>query len=159
MKNTKEKLFEMMGKIDPSFKLNENAQDYKVQQNEIFGWSQKEKDAKSLEQKKEQAKQEVQNYNFNRIYFQPGVNADARNIKQSKEVRINGIKQELPLLAELMPELFDLNQGITSAIIKSGGKEHRGMLPLNWSFIKDSSGYVNQEKAVQELVKRIDALN
>jgi len=125
---------------------------------EVFGWSAKEKDDKALKQKIEQAKQEVQNYNFNRVFFIPGQNANADGIKKSKEVRINGVKEELPLLAELMPELFDLNQGIVRTMMKSGNNEYEGMIPLNWSLLKDSSGYINQEKAIQEFVQRLDAL-
>lgn len=127
--------------------------------NEMFGWSAREKGDKANREMAEAAKQEIQNYNFNRVFFQPAANADARGLKQSKEVRINGIKQELPTLAQLMPELFDPNQGTVSVIMRSNGKEYSGMIPLNWNFMKDSSGYINQEKAVQELNKKIDGLS
>jgi hypothetical protein len=39
------------------------------------------------------------------------------------------------------------------------GGEIDGMIPLNWHFAKDSSGRINQEKAVQELNNRISELN
>jgi len=134
------------------------AQEHSV--DEVFGWSAKEKETKGNNEKIEAAKQEIQKYNFNRIFFMPAKNADANDLKQSKVVRINGITQELPLLAELLPQLFDVNQGASSIRMKSGANEYEGMIPLNWAnILRGTDGYINQDQAVQRLNQELDGFS
>jgi hypothetical protein len=133
--------------------------------NEILGFSKKEKQNKANQEKIDAAKQEVAKYNFNRIFFIPAMK-DGRyvDIEGSNKVRINGVRQELPMLAELMPNLFDLNQGATSIMMLSSPNRYEGLIPSNWySYVRSDDGYISGEKAIEtlnrELDKKIDSLN
>lgn len=150
-KNSKQMLFEMMSKIDPT---------YKPKLNEVFGFSAKEKEGKANQQKIEAAKEEVGKYNFNRIFFIPSKKDEKYvDIEQSKNVRINGIKQELPLLAELIPSLFDLNQGTATIMMLSNPNRYEGLIPSNWyPFLRDTNGYISNEKAIETLNRELDGI-
>jgi len=148
--NSKQQLFEMMGKVNTNFK---------PRMDEVFGWSQKEKDVKGNQQKIEQAKQEIQKYPPSHLWAQPGRNNTPEAIKQLIDTRINMAKQYMPTLAELMPDLFDLSQGFFNIPTIHAGKPLDGVLPIKWGlYLKGEDGNVNNDIAVQKLNQELDAL-
>jgi len=142
------------GYVVPSERKKENAVD------EVFGWSAKEKEGKANQQLIDAAKQEVGKYNFNRVFFIPA-KKDGKfvDIERSKEVRINGIKQELPMLAQLIPQLFDLKQGTASMMMPSAPNRYEGLIPSNWySYLRGNDGYISNEKAIETLNRELDGI-
>jgi len=122
---------------------------------ELFGFSRGNKEAKAKEEKVGRAKEEIEKFDFRRLHYMPARNADGDQFKQSKVIRLRGIEQELPTVAELMPILFDSNQGAANASIDSGSRILTGYIPSNWFFIV-KNGYINNDVAKENLLSRID---
>ena len=134
-------------------------QNFREGVNEVFGWSQKEKEIKVNSGKIEQAKQEIQKYPPSHIFGQPGRNSAPQDEKNLMNVRINMAKQYMPTLAELMPQLFDLTQGYGDMVQIYNGKPIRGLVPSNWYyFLRGQEGYLDNNQAVQKLNQEIDGL-
>lgn len=115
----------------------ENYEDDSV--NEIFGLSQKEKDTKALKQKIDQAKYEISKSSPAATAFaQPGANNTGDQIRQLMNVRLNMLKKTMPTVAELLPKLFDANQGYARAT--SGNVN--GLVLSNWYFVVGNNGKI-----------------
>lgn len=126
---------------------------------EVFGWSSKEKEGKANKQKIEQAKQEIQKYPPTHLFSQPGRNASEQDKKNLMTTRINMAKMEMPILAELMPQLFDFNQSFSGANVLYHGKALYGLIPTNWyHFVRGRNGFIDNNRAVEELNKELDAM-
>lgn len=144
-KTSKKQLFEMMERVNPDLQINE-----------LFGWSKGEKDAKAQQAKVEQAKQEIEKYPPRNLFAQPARSATPQDITELKRVRINMAAQYMPTLAELMPVLFDVNQGHTEATDNYNGRMINGIIPANWYPIVIKNGYVDNEQGKEQLISRID---
>lgn len=194
--NNKQRLFEVMGKVDKTFKykLNEmfnddyidpiqsakfkarSSEDYQKQiyddaieyaggldnwntltdnekneiyrlvepnMNEIFGFSQKEKDAKALKQKIEQAKYEISKSSPAATAFaQPGQNNTYEQYIDLMRIRLNMLKGQMPTVMELLPNLFNDRQGFVSAKMESRSNYYDGLILSNWTFVKDRDGII-----------------
>lgn len=151
--NTKQRLFEMMGKVDPTFKPI----------NEVFGWSQKEKDRKILQQKIEEAKQEVirEDRLGALVFAQPattGEQAEPKNIKRLMDVTLNGIKQQFPTVMELLPDLFE-PQGYSNAVYEDKGRQKiYGLVLNNWSWVRDNDGLIRAKSGIEKLIQKLDSI-
>lgn len=126
---------------------------------EVFGWSGKEKEAKANQQKLEQAKQEILKYPPTHLFSQPAQGASQQDNKKLMDVRINMASQAMPTLAELMPQLFDLNQSFSGANQLYNGKKIYGLIPTNWYyFVRGADGFIDNDRAVEKLNQEIDAM-
>jgi hypothetical protein len=93
------------------------------------------------------------------VWGQPGNNSSPQDDKQLVNVRLNMAKQYMPTLAELMPQLFDLNQSYHDMVQIYNGKPLQGIIPSNWFyFLRGPEGHMDNQKAVQTLNQEIDAL-
>ena len=147
--NTKQKLFEMMQKVNPELKGNLN---------EIFGFSKKEKESKQKQELLNKAKEEIVKYNPINLWGQPSLNSTPEDKKSLMKVRINMAKQNMPILSQILPNLFDDNQHFITIFQNINGDNVEGIIPINWQKILiDKNGYlVNEENAILNLNKFID---
>lgn len=125
--------------------------------NEIFGFSQKEKDLKVLKQKILKAINEINNYNFNRLFYQSS-NDGARDI-QGVLIRKRQALEEMPTYFELMPELLDNNNrlynGRIAVMIKTNsGELIDGVIPAFFNAIYDERRIISNEIG-REMAKRL----
>ena len=149
MNSNKQRLFEVMGKVDPTFKP----------MNEIFGWSEKEKISKEKQQQIEQAKIEVSKGRPGATVFaQPG-SWERKDVEDLMRVRLNLVHHDMPTLAKLFPKLVDPNQGYVSAtFLMEGNQEIKGFILGNWSFVVGNNGYVEMNNGTDYLINMLNKL-
>ena len=127
---------------------------------EIFGWSSREKKEKEINQKIEMAKQEIQKNNPATLIF---CNVPESNSNESKKrcmvARINMTKKDMPVLAELMPKLFDLNQRYVYIAELYNEKLLPGIIPENWyDIVKGKNGLIDKNETIINLNQKLDKL-
>lgn len=144
-KKNKQRLFEVMSIIDPTFKPI----------NEIFGWSEKEKNIKNLKQKIEQAKSEVLNTNIGGIVFS---DASKNDIDETMKVRLNLITKELPTVVELLPELFEPQKYKNAVYELNKDNKIYGYVLNNWDWVKDNDGVIRINSGQEKLIERLNSL-
>lgn len=147
-KQIQDDAIEYAGGIDNWNTLNNNEKDEVLRlvepnMNEMFGWSQKEKDRKTLKQKIDQAKYEVSKSSPAATAFaQPGINNNFQQETELMRVRLNMLKSQMATVMELLPNLFNDNQGFVTANLDSRGSKYNGLVLSKWTFVKDRDGII-----------------
>lgn len=153
--NTKKRLFEVMGKLDPTFKPSLN---------EMFGWSEKEMGNKQKQEKIKQAKQEIMKSSLGALAFaQPaseGKYSEENSKKELMLVRLNLLRHAIPSVIQLIPELFDENQGFSSALFLMDNTKIEGLVLNNWRFVVGrDDGLIKKDNGKNYLIQLLDNLN
>lgn len=128
---------------------------------ELFGFSQKEKQAKVLQAKVLQAKKEIENYRFENLFAQTGTGLERdKEIEQMRQL-VKGIlirsAQEMPTFAELFPDMFKFN-GCSTCVYDYKGKELYGVFPPMWQIAVQHSMFI-PERAKQFALDKLKNLN
>lgn len=112
---------------------------------EIFGFSKKEKELKYYTEKLKIAENEINNYNFQRLFKEPATTTNDKvlattdsHIKKLIRIVIQDAKFALPTVNLLWPELFDENQSAMSSILDYKGKHLNGIIPSKFWFISNN---------------------
>jgi len=114
--------------------------------NEIFGFSEKEKSLKQLKSKILQAFEEINNFNFNRLFYQPGTGNAKEMTQKGLEIRVRQAGDELPIFKELVPELFEKEtRGILVKYKLSETEIIDGLIPDTFGSIYDNSHIISNE--------------
>lgn len=129
--------------------------------NELFGFSKKEKETKALKSEIEKAKSEVDKFKFKRLISQH-CNPELQTQKDLRDAvarRLGSAKMEMPTVAKLLPDLFTLNDKMSNAVfvIVPEYSDCKHTVPDKWGFAVRSHE-VDQEKGVEELKSKLDAL-
>jgi len=114
--------------------------------NEIFGFSKKEKEEKYYKENLEQAKKEISNYNFRRIFKETSGNSSNENLRDLVDIALADASYFLPTVKLLMPDLFVRKGGGTNAGY-ANYKGEDGIVPVNFYFLVQD----------QELMQDVDA--
>jgi len=111
--------------------------------NEIFGFSQKEKDDKALKADIENLKKEILNFHWTNILFQPRRATRPDEISAMLNKRLQSDSRYYPTLYRLLPNLFNSNGYVSAIWTANGGVTHRDfVIPSTFSFAKDAEGRV-----------------
>ncbi len=106
--------------------------------------------------KKDNTKQlainEVLNYNYSRLSFQKG--SDCINLLSIMQNRQVQIANEMPNVAKLLPELFDVNSLTYVYEHKYEGTEF--IIPSDWFFMRDEMAYLDNQKAINYLINKLN---
>lgn len=109
---------------------------------EIMGLSLKEKYLKFINSLFEKAEQEIDKYNFGRLFGQLAMNHQTnQDMRNMVSIHIKDLVDNFPILKTLVPELFII-QGAGSAasdcVYLIGGKKIDGIIPSQFSPGKDN---------------------
>jgi len=118
--------------------------------NEIFGFSKKEREEKYYKEKLEQAKKEISNYNFGRIFRETSENSNNEDLRNLVDIALADASYSLPTVKLLMPDLFVRKGGGTNAMSANynyKGEYINGIVPSNFYFLVQD----------QELMQDFDA--
>jgi hypothetical protein len=146
-------------------KKSELRQVIKEEINELFGLSKKEKDQKALKNKIEQAKKEIDKFNFNSLFKEPAIKSSGQDIQKLVGIALNNAKNELKTVNELIPSLFIEKDGskvgaATAFFIFPSSKEGKlkGVIPSTFWFLLDNYTLVQNEEAKKRMNKKIEEL-
>ena len=142
-KDSKQRLFEVMGKIDSSFK---------PQLNEFWMSSEK----RNNQEKVEQAKQEILRSRIGATVFgQLPYEAPKQNIENLMRARLNLIKNDLPTVSELLPELFEPQGYVYAKYDMGGDKILDGFVLEKWKWVEDNDGIIRKYGGKDKLLKML----
>jgi hypothetical protein len=146
--SNKNRLFEIMSKVDNSFPINE-----------IFGLSKNEKVRSELKNKIDLAKQEIQKNPPAPAAFSTIHTDDRKKIEELMAVRLNLLRIDLPTVVELLPQLFQPHSTYTPIqYVTDYGEKYDGYIPSKWGFLIDNDGLIRKESGVERLNSALDAL-
>ena len=144
-KDGKQRLFEVMGRLDKTFKPDLN---------EIFGFSEKEKGFALLKKDVERAKQEVARFPFVRMTGQLGTSSTPEDAKKLALYRYGDAANDMPTIKKLFPQLF-IYRDVTS----NNGDAPRSIIPSNWIFaLNPRERVIDDERDRQFLYDRLGEL-
>lgn len=126
--------------------LNEFLASGKEEINEIFGLSKREKAEAELKSKIEKAALEAKGYSILRLVGQPGGSTPEEsneNMRTIVGIRIKEAMEQMPTLAELIPNWFELKKDSTNAA-RVNYKGHDSIIPSNFYFITNGSHKVDE---------------
>lgn len=127
---------------------------------ELFGLSQKEKQAKLLQVKVAQALKEINNYQFDHLFAQTGIGLSKEVENQQMRSLVNGIlirsAQQMPTFSELFPDMFKF-QLVGKCIFDYKEERLYGVFPSQWGFAVINSIFL-PDKAKQIAEKKVNNL-
>jgi len=128
---------------------------------ELFGLSKKEKEQKYIKEKLEQAKKEIDNYNFDRIFKQPSDNKNNQALQNLVDIILKDAGYSLQTVKLLMPDLFkrrtDDATGAMAAIFDYNGKSINGIVPSNfWFLVSGGQQLFKGEKAKERMKQELE---
>ena len=131
-------------------------EDKQHQIGEVFGFSKKEKEQKYIKEKLEQAKKEIDNYNFDRIFKQPSDNKNNQLLQNLVDIVLKDAGYSLQTVKLLMPHLFKREEGTgaMAAIFDYKGKYLNGIVPSNFWFLVGGGQEVMKDEKAKERMKQ-----
>ena len=122
---------------------------------ELFGLSKKEKEQKYIKEKLEQAKKEIDNYNFNRIFKQPSDNKNSLIVQNLIDAALEDASHSLPTVKLLIPDLFK-NTGAFTTVADLNGKSINGIIPDNFWFLAKGQRLSKDEEAKEKMKQELE---
>ncbi len=103
----------------------------------------------------EKAVEEIEKYNFERLFYQPGEGQVLR--KDIIDSKLEDAVKGMPTVAKLLPDLFEVKGDLFSnATLKISGRVYRGVIPSSFELIRgegDSITNDNSRKIISKLIK------
>ncbi len=128
-------------------------------QEDFFSFGRKKEDQKA----KEKAMSEIDNYSFQRLFFEPAADKmnDPEAIKKLVKIKLIDAKNFMPTVATLLPHLFEMSttadNGSIFAMLKYNNNMLKGRIPATFSFILDrnNSNLMHNDQKCREEMKSI----
>ena len=126
--------------------------------NEIFGFSKRERGLKQLKLEIEKAEREVDNYNFERLFKEPG-NRDNKTYKKLIDIVKIDLSYSLPTVKKLLPYLFTAyDKGYKTGAQSAKYKDMIGIIPAGFGFALNNNQEIDNSKARKYLKYELDDL-
>lgn len=106
---------------------------------------------KEEEAKKQKAIDEIINFNFKSLFYQP---SEGELLKaEIADKIIDYAAKEMPTVKELNPILFEVKGGyFSNATMKIDGKLYRGVIPNCFEPIRDVNDEISNEEAIRRMI-------
>ena len=107
--------------------------------------------SKEEEAKKQKAIDEIINFNFKSLFFQP-VEGQVLKAEIAKQ-KIDNAANAMPTVKELNPILFEIRGDyFSNATMEIGGKLYRGVIPSCFESIRDVNDEITNEEAIKRMI-------
>lgn len=110
--------------------------------NEVFGFSQKEKDSKQLKNDIIEALNEIDRFKFKGLFYQPGNPNDKVEIKRGLDIRLKYASDDMPMVTKLLPELFVSGGASPAKLEVKPGDIIDGFVPASFYYIRGKEGFI-----------------